>query len=70
MMLTDEDLFEKAADADLDDADHGTMEVGEYDCVLCGLNCSVFLSCHCVCLISTAPRSRRASPRLSRTYRA
>jgi hypothetical protein len=62
-MPIDEGLFEKATDADLDDADHGTMEVGEYDCVLCDLNYSVFLSCHCVCLISTAPRSRRAFPR-------
>jgi ferredoxin len=30
----DEDLFEKAAAADLDDTDHGTMEVGEYDYIL------------------------------------
>lgn len=30
----DEDLFEKATDADLDETDHGTMEVGEYECIL------------------------------------
>ncbi|MFC6837696.1 ferredoxin Fer [Halomarina ordinaria] len=32
--VDDEDLFEKAAAADLDDIDHGTLEVGEYEYVL------------------------------------
>lgn len=32
--VDDEDLFEKAASADLDDTDHGTMEVGEYEYIL------------------------------------
>ena len=32
--VEDEDLFEKAANAELDDTDHGTMEVGEYDYLL------------------------------------
>jgi ferredoxin len=30
----DDDLFEKAAAADLDDRDHGTFEAGEYDYIL------------------------------------
>jgi ferredoxin len=32
--LDDEDLFEKAAEADLDERDYGTMEVGEYRYIL------------------------------------
>lgn len=32
--VDDEDLFEKAAAADLDEKDYGTMEVGEYTYVL------------------------------------
>lgn len=32
--VEDEDLFEKAKEAELDDTDHGTMEVGEYDYLL------------------------------------
>jgi len=32
--IDDDDLFEKAAAADLTDADYGTMEVGEYEYVL------------------------------------
>ena len=32
--VEDEDLFEKAAAADLDDADYGTFEAGEYEYVL------------------------------------
>ncbi|MFC7156748.1 ferredoxin Fer [Halomarina halobia] len=32
--VEDDDLFEKAAAADLDDADHGTLEVGEYRYIL------------------------------------
>ena len=34
--LDDDDLFEKAADADLAETDYGTMEVGEYTYVLDG----------------------------------
>lgn len=32
--VDDEDLFEKAADADLDDRDYGTFEAGEYEYIL------------------------------------
>lgn len=32
--VADDDLFEKAADAELDDRDYGTFEAGEYDYIL------------------------------------
>lgn len=32
--IGDEDLFEKAADADLDERDYGTFEAGEYEYIL------------------------------------